>query len=71
MVDKYIKWVIDGRMPHNLERKTMVDAQKTSKPVLSSSEAASGASPDNTLLPMLIGGLVLIVIGAAIVMAFV
>ncbi len=49
----------------------MVDAQKTRKPVLSSSEAASGASPDNTLLPMLIGGLVLIVIGAVVVMAFV
>ena len=31
----------------------------------------SGIDPDNSLLPMLIGGLVLIVIGAIIVMMFV
>ncbi|MBZ9702841.1 MULTISPECIES: hypothetical protein [unclassified Mesorhizobium] len=31
----------------------------------------SDIDPDNTLLPMLIGGLVLIVIGAIIVMMFV
>ncbi|MCA0030912.1 MULTISPECIES: hypothetical protein [unclassified Mesorhizobium] len=31
----------------------------------------SGIDPDNNLLPMLIGGLVLIVIGAVIVMMFV
>lgn len=31
----------------------------------------SGIDPDNSLLPMLIGGLVLIVIGAIIVMTFV
>ena len=49
----------------------MVDNHKTSKPVVSSSEDASGASPDNSLLPMLIAGLVLIVIGAVAVMAFV
>jgi len=49
----------------------MVDAQKTNRPVLSSSEAASGGSPDNSLLPMLVAGLVLIVIGAVVVMAFV
>ncbi|MER8530220.1 MULTISPECIES: hypothetical protein [unclassified Mesorhizobium] len=31
----------------------------------------SGIDPDNSLLPMLVGGLVLIVIGAIIVMMFV
>jgi hypothetical protein len=39
--------------------------------VISTAEAASGADGDNTLLPMLIGGLVLIVIGAIVLMAFV
>ncbi|WP_181176932.1 hypothetical protein [Mesorhizobium sp. B2-6-4] len=34
-------------------------------------EAASGAKADNTLLPMLIAGLVLIVLGGVVVMAFV
>lgn len=36
-----------------------------------SSEAASGAKADNTLLPMLIAGLILIVVGGVAVMAFV
>ena len=34
-------------------------------------EIESGIDPDNSLLPMLIGGLVLIVIGAIVVMMFV
>ena len=34
-------------------------------------EIESGIDPDNSLLPMLIGGLVLIVIGAVVVMMFV
>ena len=59
------------RLDYALERKTMVDDHKISRPVVSSSEAASGASPDNSLLPMLIVGLVLIVVGAVVVMAFV
>jgi hypothetical protein len=36
-----------------------------------STEAASGAKAGNTLLPMLIAGLVLIVLGGVAVMAFV
>lgn len=36
-----------------------------------STEAASGAKADNTLLPMLIAGLALIVLGGVVVMAFV
>jgi hypothetical protein len=34
-------------------------------------EINSGIDPDNSLLPMLIGGLVLIILGAIIVMMFV
>ncbi|WP_292299111.1 hypothetical protein [Mesorhizobium sp.] len=34
-------------------------------------EIESGIDPDNSLLPMLIGGLVLIVIGAVVIMMFV
>lgn len=36
-----------------------------------STEAASGAKADNTLLPMLIAGLALIVLGGVVVMVFV
>ena len=36
-----------------------------------STEAASGAKADDTLLPMLIAGLALIVLGGLVVMAFV
>ncbi|MER9371108.1 hypothetical protein [Mesorhizobium sp. M0491] len=36
-----------------------------------SSEAASGAKEGNSLLPMLIAGLALIVVGGIVVMAFV
>jgi hypothetical protein len=39
--------------------------------VTTSAEAASGAESGNTLLPMLIAGLILIVIGAIVVMYFV
>ena len=49
----------------------MVHPQKNNKPVSSSVDTERGAGPDNSLLPMLIGGLVLIVIGAIIVMTFV
>ena len=45
--------------------------ENASRDVISTGEAASGADGDNTLLPMLIGGLVLIVIGAIVLMAFV
>jgi hypothetical protein len=48
----------------------MVHPRKIKKPS-SSIDAESGAGPDNSLLPMLIGGLVLIVIGAVVVMTFV
>jgi hypothetical protein len=41
------------------------------RPVVSTAQAASGADEDNTLLPMLIGGLIMIVIGAIVLMMFV
>jgi hypothetical protein len=47
----------------------MVEPKKNDKPITKQFE--SGIEPDNSLLPMLIGGLVLIVIGAIIVMMFV
>jgi len=47
----------------------MAEPTKTDKQV--TKEIGSGIDPDNSLLPMLIGGLVLIVIGAIIVMMFV
>lgn len=40
----------------------MVEAKKSDKPIARQFE--SGIDPDNSLLPMLIGGLVLIIIGA-------
>jgi hypothetical protein len=49
----------------------MEDSDKIHDIVTRSSADASGAESGSTLLPMLIGGLVLIVIGAVIVMAFV
>jgi len=47
----------------------MVEPKKNDKPITRQFE--SGIDPDNSLLPMLIGGLVLIVLGAIIVMMFV
>ena len=47
----------------------MVEAKKTDKSIAMQFE--SGIDPDNSLLPMLIGGLVLIIIGAIAVMMFV
>ncbi|WP_164482338.1 MULTISPECIES: hypothetical protein [unclassified Mesorhizobium] len=47
----------------------MVEPKKNEETVTKQFE--SGIDPDNSLLPMLIGGLVLIVIGAIIVMMFV
>ncbi|UFS80117.1 MULTISPECIES: hypothetical protein [Rhizobium] len=47
----------------------MIKAKKNDKQVTTQIE--SGIDPDNSLLPMLIGGLVLIVIGAIVVMIFV
>ncbi|WP_192856788.1 hypothetical protein [Manganibacter manganicus] len=49
----------------------MAEEGQKSKSVISSAEAASGAESGNTLLPMLIAGLILIVIGAIAVMVFV
>lgn len=45
--------------------------QKNDKPVTSAIKADDDIERDNGLLPMLIGGLVLIVIGAIVVMMFV
>nr|WIE91371.1 hypothetical protein P9270_028280 [Mesorhizobium sp. WSM4875] len=47
----------------------MAESKKNDKKV--KMEIESGIDPDNSLLPMLIGGLVLIVIGAIVVMMFV
>ena len=47
----------------------MAEPKKNDKQV--TKEIDSGIDPDNSLLPMLIGGLVLIVIGAIVVMMFV
>jgi hypothetical protein len=49
----------------------MAEEGSRPKSVTTSAEAASGAESGNTLLPMLIAGLVLIVIGAIAVMFFV
>lgn len=45
--------------------------QKNDKPAASVIKADDDIERDNSLLPMLIGGLVLIVIGAMVVMMFV
>jgi hypothetical protein len=50
-------------------RRAMAEPKKSDETVTKQFE--SGVDPDNSLLPMLIGGLVLIVIGAIIVMMFV
>jgi hypothetical protein len=47
----------------------MADSKKNEKQA--KMEIKSGIDPDNSLLPMLIGGLVLIVFGAIVVMIFV
>jgi len=47
----------------------MAEPKKSDKSITRQFE--SGIDPDNSLLPMLIGSLVLIVIGAIIVMMFV
>lgn len=49
----------------------MVHPGKVAKPVSSSTDPDRSAYQANSLLPMLIGGLVLIVIGAIVVMMFV
>ena len=49
----------------------MVKPKKNDKPVIRAIETDSDIEPDNSLLPMLIGGLVLIVIGTIVVMIFV
>ena len=49
----------------------MAEDDKEKPIVISTAEAASGAEEGNTLLPMLIGGLVMIVIGAIVLMMFV
>ncbi len=49
----------------------MAENDKEWRPVVSTAQAASGADEDNTLLPMLIGGLILVIVGAIILMMFV
>jgi len=60
------------RMPIFLaRRRAMVEPKKNDKPMPITKQFDAGIDPNNSLLPMLIGGLVLIVIGAIIVMMFV
>ena len=47
----------------------MAEPKKSDKTITKQFE--SGVDPDNSLLPMLVGGLVLMVIGAIVVMMFV
>jgi len=54
-----------------LEERHMAEDTNEKRTVVSTAQAASGADEDNTLLPMLIGGLILIVIGAVVLMMFV
>ncbi|MGB3898269.1 MAG: hypothetical protein WA973_06915 [Mesorhizobium sp.] len=54
-----------------LENRQMAEDADKKRPVVSTAQAASGADEDNTLLPMLIGGLIMIVIGAIVLMMFV
>lgn len=49
----------------------MVDTEKGKEQDKRATETAPNSKPDYGLLPMLIGGLVLIVVGAIVVMAFV
>ncbi len=49
----------------------MASPKGKNAPVTTTAQAASGAESGNTLLPMLIGGLILIVVGAIVLMAFV
>lgn len=50
-------------------RRAMIERKKNEKRVVKQFE--SGIDQDNSLLPMLIAGLVLIVVGAIVVMMFV
>ncbi|UDL90416.1 hypothetical protein LGH82_03325 [Mesorhizobium sp. PAMC28654] len=50
-------------------RRAMIEPKKNEKRAIKQFE--SGIDQDNSLLPMLIGGLVLIVVGAIVVMMFV
>ena len=49
----------------------MAEPKKNDKPIASAIETAGDIDPKNSLLPMLIGGLVLIVVGVIAVMVFV
>ena len=49
----------------------MVEPKKNDKPIVSAIETGGDIDPNNSLLPMLIGGLVLIVVGVIAVMVFV
>jgi hypothetical protein len=54
-----------------LEKRAMAEDDKEKQIVISTAEAASGAESGNTLLPMLIGSLIMIIIGAIVLMMFV
>jgi hypothetical protein len=49
----------------------MVEPKKNDEPVVSAIETVGDIEPDNGLLPMLIGGLVRIIVGAIVIMMFV
>ena len=58
----------ETKMKFETERQEVIDEWPS---LVFSTEAASGARADNTLLPMLVAGLALIVLGGIVVMAFV
>jgi hypothetical protein len=49
----------------------MASPEGKRKSVTTTAQDASGAEAGNTLLPMLIGGLILIIVGAIVLMTFV
>lgn len=55
----------------SLEASEMEREPNTKKEITRSADHVRGGGTENSLLPMLIGGLVMIVVGAIIVMAFV
>lgn len=58
----------ETEMKFETERQEVIDEWPS---LVFSSEAACGAKADNTLLPMLVAGLVMIVLGGIVVMVFV
>ena len=58
----------ETKMKFQIEKQDVLEERPS---LVFSTEAASGAKAGNTLLPMLIAGLALVVVGGVVVMAFV